>query len=293
MWHAVALGGTVRRRSDRLAQLAGLGATLLALSVPLLGLRVTCAAPRRWVPETAVALEDAWSECLAGIVSSDRVAYGELARRGCVEEVSEGFARIGPRRTPDLFVDRATRLAYHVNAYNALVMLGVLHGNARHSVHEVRGWWAPDPGLGFFWAQRFWLDGQLVSLHGLEHDILRPTYRDARVHAAINCASASCPALRASAYRAASIDADLEEAGRRFASEAPHVVIDLSRDQIVLSSIYLWYASDFSGAGGEGGVLDWIERHAEPDVANVLASARGRGAEVVYAPYDWSLNGSW
>lgn len=261
---------------------------LLALVIPGLGLHRTHAGNGD-APSEPDALESAWSACLRGAVHDGEVDYGTLAERGCVQRVARGFARIGPSSSPAAFEERDRRLAYHVNAYNVLTLLGVLEHRVERSVHEVSVPWSFEPGLGFFWAQYFLLDGTWTNLYGLENDVLRPVYGDPRVHAAINCASRSCPPLRDEAYHAAAIDAELEQAAAIFASRPPHVRIEDGR--IELSSIYQWYASDFGR--DEAAVLDWIQAHAQPDVRLALSDARAESASIVYVEYDWALAGHW
>ena len=43
----------------------------------------------------------------------------------------------------------------------------------------------------------------------LEHKILRPEFKEPRVHFAINCASVGCPPLAADPYRPTTLDAQL------------------------------------------------------------------------------------
>ncbi|MBA2304124.1 MAG: DUF547 domain-containing protein [Acidobacteria bacterium] len=65
------------------------------------------------------------------------------------------------------------------------------------------------------WTTRHWrAAGRVVSLDDIEHRILRPEFKDARVHFAISCASTSCPPLAAEPYRAGTLDAQLDAAGR-------------------------------------------------------------------------------
>lgn len=279
------MSGRRKRIALALVLLAGVSA------IPVFGLHVTSAPDAPSAPRTELALEEAWSACLRGAVSEGVVNYGELDRRGCVGPVLAALRHTGPRTHPSEFEDRSERLAYYINAYNVLVVFAVLDHGVRRSIHEVHGLWSLEPGMAFFWSQRFWLDGDLVSLYGLENDILRSEFDDPRIHAAINCASASCPALTDGAYQAEHIERQLDDAARRFATGPVHVHIDGATGQIALSSIYQWYADDFSRAGTLEGTLDWIERYtADPEA---LARARRQGAPVVFSSYDWSLNGHW
>ncbi|MEZ4267191.1 MAG: DUF547 domain-containing protein [Myxococcota bacterium] len=200
----------------------------------------------------------------------------------------------GPRTTPGRFPTEAHRTAWTINAYNAAVLLGVVHHWPIRSVHDVRGAVEPKAGFGFFWAQRFVLDGESTHLMGLEGALLRRT-RDARIHGALNCASLGCPDLRSAAWSAEDLDARLDEAATRLASEPRHVQVDDAARAIVLSQIYEWYAADFANDARARGwgveVLDWVANFAEPDVAQALAQARQAGYVVAYRPYDWGLNG--
>jgi hypothetical protein len=143
------------------------------------------------------------------------------------------------------------------------------------TVHDVRGPLEPVEGLGFFWAQRFTLDGRSISLYALENRILRARFADARIHAAINCASASCPDLASVAYRPETLERQLDAA-------------------IELSAIFDWFRGDFvqhaTREGWGNDVLDFVEFHAAPATRDPIAAARARGAEVRSIDYDWSLN---
>jgi hypothetical protein len=204
------------------------------------------------------------------------------------------LARTGPRTAPGRFPSRDARLAYHINAYNALTLLGVLAHWPVDSVHDVRGPIEPTPGFGFFWAQRVRLDGRTTNLYDLEHEVLRGQFDDARIHAAINCASVSCPDLRGEPYVRERLDSQLDEATRAFCSQPRHVRIDAGRERIVLSAIFDWFRDDFAAharrIGAGEGMLDFVEHFARPDVSEALRQARENGYEVTFAEYDWSLN---
>lgn len=187
---------------------------------------------------TAADVEVLWDEILRDAVHDGVLDYSLLARRrNALTAVLGALAELGPETTPSAFPDRNAQLAYYINAYNILVVYAVVEERVRRSVHDVRGLLSPIPGMGFFWALRFDVDGRRAHLHGLENDILRVRFDDARPHAAINCASASCPRLADHAYHGATLDAELARAAQRFASDAPHLRVDDARREVVLSSI--------------------------------------------------------
>ena len=278
--------------------MAGLGAVLLLAGPPLLGVEDIEGEAPRSTPTSAEELEERWDRILSGTVRDGVVDYAVLSeRRDALARYVGAVATFGPRTTPDAFAGpgaSSVRLAYYVNAYNAFVIFAVLERDVRTSVRDVRGWVEPADGLGFFWALRFELDGERTNLHSLETDVLRGEFSDARVHAALNCASRSCPNMVAHAYHARRLDEEFAEATLRFTG-APHVVVDDARREVRLSSIYEWYAEDFAQdarrQGAEPSALSWIALYAEDP--SRIARARRQGWPVRYVAYDWSLNGHW
>jgi hypothetical protein len=261
----------------------------------LLGVRTIAVEAPPLPLEADDALDEAWAEVLAVVLSGSHIDYSGLAReREALERYVATLAEVGPRTAPDRFPTEGDRLAYYLDAYNALVMLGVVAHWPIQTVHDVRGPFEPKPGFGFFLALRFPLDGGWTNLSDLEDDSLRRR-GDARIHAAIHSGALSSPALSPLPYRPETLEDQLDRAARHFASEPPHVVIDDAAGQIRLSALYDWYGEDFrrhaAGMGLGATVLDWIERFAEPQVQEALARARAAGYAVVFAPWDWSLNG--
>lgn len=219
------------------------------------------------------------------------VDYAGLAlQRDGLDRYVTALASCSPRNCPDRFPTRGDRLAYWINAYNAFVLRGVLDALPIVSVADVEG------GLdGFFRQQRFVAGGDSLSLDDIENRIIRPTFRDPRIHFAVNCGAASCPALDRRAYRAADLEAHLERQAHRFAADPVHV--GWEEGHLRLSRIMDWYGEDF---------VKWFPAHARPtrdraptliDYVRLYAPAAlvqhlSTGAEVaiVFDEYDWALN---
>ena len=266
--------------------------TVLALMV-LIGPRFlgvhTVPVPRG--PKTPLRVED-FAEVLDSNVSPRGIDYERLyAHRDPLLRFVQALAEFGPKSAPDAFPSEADRFVYYINAYNALTLYGVLVHQPRTSIHEVRGVFEPTPGFGFFWAQNFRLDGESINLYNLENSILRD-FDDARLHAAINCASTSCPPLRAQPFRAATLESDLEEAARSWVSNHKHVQV--TAEAIELSSIFDWFSSDFESHAQRLGVgsttLDWVAHYLPQPRRDALRSAEAAGLPIRYRPYDWTLN---
>ena len=111
----------------------------------------------------------------------------------------------------------------------------------------------------------------------LHEDLWGGDVVDARVHMAFNCFSRSCPDIAASAYRAASLDADLDAQSTAFLA---HPSKGAGPDGI--STLFSWYAADFEAWSGSSEAF--IEEHREGGLDGVDTS--------VFLDYDWALNGS-
>ncbi|MEE4186586.1 MAG: DUF547 domain-containing protein [Gammaproteobacteria bacterium] len=206
----------------------------------------------------------------------NRFRYGAVsaADRERLRDYIAGLAAVDPRR-----LNRAEQQAYWINLYNAVTVGLVVDNYPVASIRRVKGgllrtgpWDEPVVTV---------LDVTL-SLNDIEHGILRPVYRDPRIHYAINCASLGCPNLAPRAYTGTTLDADLDAAARGFVN-APRGVL-LTSSVLRLSAIYDWFAADFGP--DQAGLLRHLQRYADPQLAAQLADFSGA---VEYA-YDWALN---
>jgi hypothetical protein len=134
-----------------------------------------------------------------------------------------------------------------------------------------------------------------VTLDDIEHGIIRPTFKEARIHYAVNCASISCPPLATTPYRARILDAQLDEAARRFLASPEG--LQVRGDTLRVSNIFKWYGEDFlddyaplvpgSRDRQERAILGAIVKHGPAEAA---ALARTGRPAIRFLSYDWSLN---
>ena len=179
-------------------------------------------------------------------------------------------------------LDRAEQLAYWINLYNALTVKLVLDHWPVSSIRDI------DISPGLFsdgpWGKKLLaIEGEAVSLDDIEHRILRPIWKDPRLHYAVNCASIGCPDLAPQPYTAARIDAMLTAAADAYVNSPRGASID-PNGRLVVSKIYDWFIDDFGG--DEAGVLDHLRRYAGPALKNGLA---GR-TKIDGHSYDWRIN---
>ena len=179
-------------------------------------------------------------------------------------------------------LDRPEQFAFWANLYNALTLAVVLDHWPVASIRDI----AISPGLfarGPWGARLARLAGEALTLDDIEHRILRPLWRDARVHYAVNCASIGCPNLPARAFRGDGLDGMLDAAARDFVNHPRGAGFDAG-GRLVVSSLYRWFREDFGG--DDAGVLAHLVRYATPDHARRIA-ARGRLDDHAY---DWAIN---
>ncbi len=236
-----------------------------------------CVSPPRPAPVEApmpvAALDDAgWDALLRAHVEDGVVDYPAFADR---VELSRFLDGVGSASLEG--ASRDERLAFLINAYNALAIEGILDGGS------------PATLLGryrFFWRQRWAVAGEEITLWDLEHERIRPL-GEARIHFALVCASASCPRLASEAYRPAQLERQLDAATRLFVNDPSRNRFDAAGRIAYLSAIFKWYAEDFEAEAPS--VAAWVARYvADPEVARGLAAG---GWEVRHLDYDWGLNG--
>lgn len=199
-----------------------------------------------------------------------------------------------PDNAPDRFPLPTHRLAYWINAYNALVICSVLKRWPITSVTEVKAPIEIIKGMGFFYLQRHIIGGATMSLYALEHKRLIGKGADPRVHFLLNCASASCPVLRPVTGDGAEMDRVLKEAAAEFVANINHVRINHAEKSVTLSRIFKWYMADFTTAlkdkerTDEQCLLRFIASVAPPDLAKELQECLNYGLR--FSPFDWTIN---
>ena len=222
-----------------------------------------------------------WQAVLTASVGQDgRVDYAAAEASGALEGFVAGLAAAAEPVDPD------ARLAFWLNAYNALTVDLVADHWPLASIRDLDG--------GKVWdTRRFTVAGASLTLNQIEHERIRPL-GDGRIHAAVNCASLGCPPLAREAYTGPALQVQLDAAAARWVSTNA-VQIDRASGAARFNQIFQWYASDFAGQAsppGQGGDLGqaaaWVARFAAPSDAAWL---RAGAYQATWADYDWGVNG--
>ncbi len=162
---------------------------------------------------------------------------------------------------------RESQMAYWINAYNAATLHLIIKNYPLTSITKL------DEGKTWD-VKRITLANKKYSLNKIENEILRPKYKDARIHFAVNCAAKSCPPLHNRAYTADNLEQLLDERTRAFVGNAKYNT--LGKQSVKISKIFEWYATDF------GNIQSFLNKYSDKKV--------GTKATVTYDEYNWDLN---
>jgi hypothetical protein len=238
----------------------------------------------------------AWDELLKAHVKSvqagnaSQVDYGGFARdRARLKTVLDDYQKV-TRSEFDAW-PKAAQQAFLVNAYNAFTVEKILTRYPK--IGSIRDFGTV---FGNPWKDRFFtLFGQPATLDQVEHEMLRKegVYDDPRVHVAVVCASVGCPMLRDEAFTAERLEAQLDDAMRRFLSDRARNRYNPQTGKLEVSRIFDWYGKDFEkGHKGFASVKGTLARYADllADRPEHRAAVREQKAEVAFLDYDWTLN---
>jgi hypothetical protein len=236
-----------------------------------------------------------YAKVLHDRVRGTRVDYSELRRdRALLDKAVSSLAEPAPEE--ERAWSRNERLAFWINAYNEFTLRTIvdhypiqsswLTRLPRNSIRQIDGVWTT-----ITWRAA----GRTLTLDDIEHRILRPEFKEPRVHFAINCASVGCPPLAVEPYRASTLDAQLDASARRYLATERGLTIDVSTLRV--TKILEWYGEDFVArfAPDAAGAPDRVERAIRgvvgqfgPPAAADLA--RAPSTKIKFLDYDWSLN---
>jgi hypothetical protein len=234
---------------------------------------------------TAAVDHGAWTKLLqtyvvAGGDGLNRVDYARFKRDGqpALKAYLVALQTVDPAT-----LNRVEQFAYLANLYNAKTIAIVLEKYPIASIKDISlGGGIVAAVTGGPWkAKVLRVKGVDLSLDDIEHAILRPVFKDPRVHYSVNCASIGCPNLNREAFTGANLEAQLDASARAFINSPRAFKFDNGR--VTSSSIYSWFKADFGGT--DDGVLTHARKYATAAVAAKLAKTA-----IDDHAYDWRLN---
>lgn len=184
-----------------------------------------------------------------------------------------GLTQMDPRA-----FNKNVQMAYWINLYNALTVHVVTNNYPVDSIKDIK---SGIINFGPWDRELITMQDQPLTLNDIEHRILRPIWKDPRIHYAVNCASIGCPNLATKVYTAENLESQLEQGAKDYINHPRGVSIE--DGSLTISSIFDWYEEDFGG--NSEGVLEHIAKYAEPALQDQL-----QGIDGYDDYYDWNLN---
>jgi len=210
-----------------------------------------------------------------GDIRLNAVDYGRL-------KTDPGFSRLisGLEKfAPSIFKLREEKMAFWINVYNIFAVKKVVDHHPLESIRDVGNFFKP------VWKRLAGIvGGREYTLHEIEHEILRKM-REPRIHAAIVCASVSCPDLSKEVLKAETLDVQLDVQMKMFLENpGKGMRVDAGRKRVYLSPIFDWFEEDFEPRGG---VLQFLQPYVSAEARKLLKSPAVR---VSYLEYNWRVN---
>ncbi len=228
----------------------------------------------------------AWGDLLAEAVTAD--GYVDYALVEANREPLDAY--LVYLASDEILAEKMTgdNHSLHLNAYNAFVIFQVIERGRPASVLDVPGW-IPIDGSGFFLETEFDLGPDWLSLSEIEHERIRQLELDFRDHAAMNCASRSCPPMRRELYGRGSLQSQLREQFGRWVDD-PERGVRIENGEAVFNPIFDWYARDFLFWSAGQDLCELTRRYASEPLATQLEQLQIAGCPHRFFTYDWSLN---
>ncbi|HHP7233671.1 MAG TPA: DUF547 domain-containing protein [Desulfobacterales bacterium] len=264
-------------------------AVLILLLLPSLPVRSAPSAElwERWTahdPDSRLQVDHStWDRMVKTYITAGTDGVNYFAYGGVSEEDSNALQRYLQylEQSPVSRLNRAEQKAFWINLYNALTVRVILDHYPVDSIRDI------DISPGFFadgpWKKKLVrIEDQPVSLDDIEHRILRPIWKDPRIHYGVNCASIGCPNLQTQAFTAANTEALLDKGAREYVNHPRGARIEAGR--LIVSSIYVWFQEDFGG--DDAGVIAHLKKWAGTALQNQLEEIQ----KISDDQYDWALN---
>jgi len=216
-----------------------------------------------------------FGELLAKYNRDGQVDYaGFKSDESRLDEYLDGLSRTDPASLAS-----ADRFAFYVNVYNAWTIKLILSAYPGIDSIKELGNLFKSP-----WKRKLVaLNGKRVTLDHIEHDILRPQFKDPRVHFAVNCASIGCPPLYPEPFTGSRLDQQLNAATKAFINDARYNRIE--DNTLYVSKIFKWFREDFNHD-----IIAFFEQYASGEL-NTQIRDRRANLKIEFLDYDWGLNG--
>ena len=180
------------------------------------------------------------------------------------------------KTSPDSSWSENKKKAFWINAYNAYtiyLILRAIHTEKIKSITDIK-----QEGKTAWKISFAKVGGKTYTLDYIEHEILRKTLFDPKIHVGVNCASSSCPKISNCAFTEENVEAELSRLMKDFINDTSKN--KLSKKKVQISSIFNWFKDDFTK---KGSLIDYLNKYSTTKISP--------NAKISYLKYDWTLNG--
>lgn len=175
------------------------------------------------------------------------------------------------------------QMAYWINLYNALTVQLI---STHYPINSITQLGTNIVAFGPWDDYAVTVNEQHLSLNDIEHKILRPIWKDERIHFAVNCASLGCPNLQSEAFTSGNLNTLLNQAAYEYLTHERAVNFNGETGALILSSLFDWYSKDFGD--NQQAVLTTLSRYL-PRNTPQRRRLRNFTGDIHYA-YDWGIN---
>lgn len=213
---------------------------------------------------------EAWAKVLKKYVDNQ----GRINFKGVGADARDlnTFVRYISKATPDSFKTPEQKLAFYLNAYNALSMFNVIASEYPTDLDGTL------KRARFFYFKKFEILGEKMSLYTFENDFVRKL-SDPRVHVALNCMSAGCPRLPNEPFLASKIESQLEREANKFYNEERNVRTEDAKKEVYISEILSFFTEDFLKK--KPTLIEYVNQYRKTKVP--------ADYKVKFIPYDWTI----
>lgn len=199
-------------------------------------------------------------------------ASGKVNYEGFKTEKSKlvAYTQMLSSTPPQSSWSKNDKLAYWINVYNAFTIKLILDKWPVNSIMDINGGKAWDLKVAKVGTKTY-------SLNEVENSVIRPTFKEPRIHFAVNCAAVSCPKLLNEAYEGSTLNAQLEKSSKYFVNNTSKN--KLSATSVQISKIFEWYGDDFKAGGG---IIAFLNKYSSVKINS--------NAKISYLEYKWPLN---
>lgn len=171
--------------------------------------------------------------------------------------------------------------AFWINMYNAILVdkiVDAYESGSRRAINRLMNGGVESRALSRDAAE---LLMQEISLNDIQHGILRPIWKDPRVHFALSTGALSGANIQKAAFNGANNEALLEKAKAEFMQHPRAVRVE--DNSLVLNSVFEWYAADFGD--NKSAVLAYIRENTSDTMRQAMD-----GLSRISFDYNWDLN---